>query len=90
MKMNKVTFAGFFRIFLISTLLTFAGYSASSQSGDPPPPPGEHGETGNQVPGGGAPVGGGIILLSLFAAGYGGFKYRQSKKTRETKLLHRN
>ena len=37
---------------------------------DPPGMPGGHGETGDQVPGGGAPIGGGALILTGLAVGY--------------------
>ena len=49
---------------------------------DPPPPPG-HGTSGN-VPGGGAPIGSGLLVLIALGAAYGGkkvFDYRKIKKT---------
>jgi hypothetical protein len=62
------------------TLLTINPLSA--QNGDPPPPPTEHGENGNQVPGGGAPITGGIGILLALGAAYGGKKvYESSKRT---------
>jgi hypothetical protein len=54
------------------TLITINPLSA--QNGDPPPPPGEHGQTGNQPPGGGAPIAGGIGILLALGAAYGGKK----------------
>jgi len=51
---------------------------------DSPPPPPSHGETGNQVPGGGAPIGGGVFILALLGAGYGAAKiYNYKKKATE-------
>ena len=47
----------------------------------PPPPPGAgHGAGGSQVPGGGAPIGSGMVLLIAMAAGYGGKKVYDFKK----------
>jgi hypothetical protein len=54
------------------TLITINPLSA--QNGDPPPPPGEHGQTGNQPPGGGAPITGGIGIFLVLGAVYGGKK----------------
>lgn len=42
-------------------------------SQNPPPPPPGHGMSGN-VPGGGAPIAGGIGILLLLGAAYGGKK----------------
>jgi len=63
-----------FSVFLLLMLLTFAT-PVSAQ--DPPPPPG-HGESGN-IPGGGAPIGEGLIMLVALGAAYGYKKW----KTRE-------
>jgi len=42
---------------------------------DPPPPPsGGHGQSGNQTPGGSAPIGNGLFILSALAAAYGSYK----------------
>ena len=46
---------------------------------DEPPPPAQHGLTGNIVPGGGAPIGEGLFILSLLGAGYGAKKWRKAK-----------
>jgi hypothetical protein len=54
------------------TLLTINPCLA--QNGDPPPPPGEHGQNGNQPPGGGAPITGGIGILLAMGAAYSGKK----------------
>jgi len=40
-----------------------------------PPPPANHSETNNQVPGGGAPIGNGTLLLLSLAALYGVQKF---------------
>ena len=49
---------------------------------DPPPPPnGGHGGGGSLPPGGGgAPIGEGIFIFSLLAAGYGGIKTLKNRK----------
>jgi hypothetical protein len=66
-------------LFLITiTLLTINPLSA--QNGDPPPPPGEHGQNGNQPPGGGAPIAGGIGILLALGAVYGGKKVWDFRK----------
>ncbi len=55
-------------LFVLFMLLTFAT-PVSAQDPPPPPPPG-HGEGGN-VPGGGAPIGEGLIILVAMGAAYG-------------------
>ena len=52
----------------VATLITL-----NAKAADPPPPPPGHGETGN-VPGGGAPIGGGLFILLGLGAAYGGKK----------------
>jgi len=52
---------------------------AFGQNGEPPPPPSEHGSTEN-IPGGGAPVGEGIFILSLLGAAYGSKKWYVAKQ----------
>jgi hypothetical protein len=47
----------------------------------PPPPPGSHGETGNQSPpGGGVPVGSGLVILLALGAAYGGKKLFDARR----------
>ena len=41
---------------------------------DPPPPPSGHGESGNQPPGGGAPIGSGLFILIGLGTAYGAKK----------------
>jgi hypothetical protein len=55
-------------------LLGFMALSQISQAQAPPPPPGTKGGDTNGVPGGGAPIGSGMVLLITLAAGYGGKK----------------
>lgn len=48
----------------------------------PPPPPPGHGQSGN-VPGGGAPVGSGLLILTVLGAAYGAKKMlHRSEKTK--------
>lgn len=55
---------------LITIGITILPLSSRAQNGDPPPPPGEHGENGNQIPGGGAPVGDGLFILLAMGTVY--------------------
>ncbi|MFP4471859.1 MAG: hypothetical protein ACOCX8_01620 [Bacteroidota bacterium] len=73
--MKKTGIKTFTGIIILFALLTF-GMPAMAQ--DPPPPP-SHNTTGN-VPGGGAPVGEGLAVLTLLGAAYGYWKYRRYKK----------
>ena len=62
-------------------LLGFMAISQISFAQFPPPPPsGDKGGSSNGVPGGGAPIGSGIVLLISLAAGYGGKKVFDFKK----------
>jgi len=63
--------------FLILTA-TFITTNAKADDPPPPPPPG-HGSTGN-VPGGGAPIGGGLFILLGLGAMYGGKKVYNYRK----------
>jgi hypothetical protein len=50
-----------------------------ANGGAPPPPPPQHGQGGN-VPGGGAPVGEGLLILSVLAGAWGVKKMRSAQK----------
>jgi len=70
------------KIFAISFLICFAALLTTDVQADDPPPPPPHGETGN-VPGGGAPIGSGLVILLSLGAGYGAkkfYNYRKKKK----------
>ncbi len=54
-------------------LLTINLITINLYAQDPPPPPPDHGSGGN-VPGGGAPIAGGIGILLALGAAYGGKK----------------
>jgi hypothetical protein len=60
----------------------FLSFSPVLLAQDPPPPPsGGHGQTGNQSPpGGGTPIGSGLVLLLALGAAYGGKKLYTLKK----------
>ena len=64
MKQTKINISGFVLTQLFSGMLFFT----TPLFADSPPPPPSHGQTGNQVPGGGAPIGGGLFLLIGLAA----------------------
>lgn len=57
--------------FLVLIINGITGLSVRAQ--EPPPPPPAHGSGGN-VPGGGAPVGSGLFILTLLGAAYGAKK----------------
>ncbi len=50
------------------------------QNGNPPPPPSTHGENTNQPPGGGVPVGTGLVILLSLGAAYGGKKVFDARR----------
>jgi len=54
------------------TLLTINSTTLSAQEPPPPPPPGHN--SGGNVPGGGAPIAGGIGIMLALGAAYGGKK----------------
>jgi len=64
-------------ITLLIAVTTFI--SSNAKADDPPPPPPGHGETGN-VPGGGAPIGGGLFILLGLGLAYGGKKLYDMRK----------
>ena len=65
---------------LLITLLVMTSASTTNLLAQvPPPPPPNHGESGN-VPGGNAPVGGGLFILLGLVAAYGGKKVYDVRK----------
>ena len=54
---------------------------------DPPGMPGGHGTDGDAPPGGGAPIGGGILILSTMALAYGLGKRKVSYQIIDDKTL---
>jgi hypothetical protein len=67
-------------VFLFVLLLNVATPALANDPA-PPPPPG-HGEGGN-VPGGGAPVGEGLIILVALGAAYSYKKWRATEQPAE-------
>lgn len=63
-------------------VMSFIFCSTNLFSQDPPPPPGDAPSQGGGqfVGGGGAPIGEGIFIFSLLAAGYGGIKTWKNRK----------
>ena len=68
--LTKHHYSKIIKLFTI-TLITINPLTSSAQNGDPPPPPGEHGQNGNQVPGGGAAIGDGLLMLLAMGTVYG-------------------
>jgi hypothetical protein len=90
-KIIKLLMPGFARacsmlcIGTITLLLTFLPITSSAQNGDPPPPPSEHGQNENQIPGGGAPIGDGLLMLLAMGTVYG-FRKRVAGKKNEKEI----
>lgn len=78
--MKKIIIAA---LFFVS--LSFTSSDLFAQG--PPDPPGNHGETTNQSPGGGAPIGGGIGILLTLGGVYGGRKLYQAWKSLDDRNL---
>ncbi len=57
----------------VSFILALALFISTPVQADPPGMPGNHGTNGD-VPGGGAPIGSGVILLIAMASAYGSKK----------------
>ena len=74
--MKKILIKGLLTVLFIIGTTTFATLTA--QDVPPPPPPANGGQGGN-VPGGGAPIGEGLLFLGLLGAGYGTKKWREAK-----------
>ena len=72
-----------FKILTIISLMTVTMLFAPETKADAPPPPQDHGESGNQPAGGGAPIGGGLILLVAMGLGYGARKVYSSMRNSE-------
>lgn len=66
--------------FIISlcALFLILNFATPVVAQDPPPPP-THGETGN-VPGGGAPVGEGLVILVALGAAYSWKRFKSVKE----------
>ena len=75
-------FINIFRISVVAVVISlFTIMPVAAQN--PPPPPGEHGGDTNSPAGGGAPIGEGILILSLLGAAYGVRKWRVGKNEQE-------
>ena len=62
-----------YKIITVSLILAIALFISTPVQADPPGMPGDHGTDGD-VPGGGAPIGSGVILLVAMASAYGSKK----------------
>lgn len=67
--------------FSVSLMMLFLvlNFATPAVAQDPPPPPPSHGSGGN-VPGGGAPVGEGMVILVALGAAYGWKRYQAAKE----------
>ncbi len=72
----KKIFTKTIAIFILSSGLLI---SLPAFADDPPPPP-THGEVGDIPAGGGAPVGEGLLILSVLGAAYGTKKWYSNHK----------
>jgi hypothetical protein len=62
-------------ILLTGLMLSFPVFA------DDPPPPPTHGEVGD-IPGGGAPIGEGLLILAALGVAYGGYKWYKYHKAK--------
>ena len=67
------------KILMISIVLMISGISLLAQAPPAPPSSANQGGTG-PVGGGGAPIGSGVVLLIVMAAGYGGKNVFDARK----------
>jgi len=70
--MKKMIIKGFLVALFVIGTATFATLTAQDV---PPPPPPANGGTGGNVPGGGAPIGEGLLILTALGAAYGNKKW---------------
>jgi hypothetical protein len=75
--MKNIIIKSFLTALFVIGITTFTTLNA--QDVPPPPPPANGGQGGN-VPGGGAPIGEGLLILSLLGAGYGTKKWYSKHK----------
>ena len=68
--------------YIIACLLIAFTLNVFSQ----PNPPGNHGSGNNEAPGGGAPIGGGLLILLGLGAVYGGKKLYNLRVDNSKKL----
>ena len=59
---------------IASLVLAMALFISIPAQADPPGMPGNHGTNGDAPPGGGAPIGSGIVIMIAIASAYGGKK----------------
>lgn len=65
---------------IVSFVFAIAFLLASPVQADPPGMPGNHGETGDQIPGGGAPIASGLAILIGLGSAYAGKKVYDLKE----------
>lgn len=70
----------FIKISIISFVFSLVFLLPLGVIADPPGMPGNHGESGDQPPGGGAPIGSGIAMIIALSAAYGSKKLYQLKE----------
>ncbi len=74
------TMKNIIKIFVLSLAIGFFIGIGSTSFAQPPAPPPEHGMTGDQAPGGDAPIGSGLVILLSLGATYGAKKIFDSRK----------
>jgi len=62
------------KCFLICSIVFLSLFVFQSQA-QPLPPDGGHGQSGDQIPGGGAPIGSGLVLSLSLGMGFLTYKY---------------
>lgn len=65
---------------LVSLVIVVGMLIAVPVQADPPGMPGGHGETGDQIPGGGAPIASGLAVLIGLGGAYAGKKVYDLKE----------
>ncbi len=67
------------KLLIITLFLVFSLRTLTAQPGGPPEPPDSHGESGDQTPGGNAPLDGGVFILTALGVVYCGAKVFRNK-----------
>ena len=75
------TFKNIFLPGILTIVLAFSVSTIMAIDNPPNPPGGGHG-TGGDLPGGGAPIGSGLVILMSLGAAYGGKKLYDLKKNK--------